>query len=120
MLTNKEVLYRVAAALSEGDLETVEDWFTEDFKLHDPAAPDWPSGHVGARRMLASIREAVPRVSVEALDMVEEGDRVAVRWQFTGDREGQPVRLSTVDIYRFANGRIAEDWGVVARAAWPE
>jgi len=62
--------------------------------------------------MLASIRDLLPGgPRVEALDMVEEGDRVAARWRFSGTRDGAPRRL--------AIGRIAEDWGVAARADWP-
>ena len=52
--------------------------------------------------------------------MIEEGDRVAVRWQVTASYEdGKPYERSIVAIYRFKDGRIAEDWGIVAPALWP-
>jgi ketosteroid isomerase-like protein len=52
--------------------------------------------------------------------MIEEGDRVAVRWQVTATaHNGNPYEGSCVAIYRFENGRIAEDWGIVAPALWP-
>ena len=54
-----------------------------------------------------------------ALDMVEEGDKVAVRWIFAGKKDGSPVYLSAVAIYRFEGDRIAEDWGIAAKADWP-
>ena len=41
------------------------------------------------------------------LDMVEEGDRVAVRWQFSGIKDGQSVVVPCIAIYRFVDGRIA-------------
>lgn len=119
MSPRKTILLQVAAALNADDFDHVGEWFTDDFKLHEPAQPDWPSGHEGARRMLAAIRDKVPGVRVEALDMVEEGDRVAVRWLFSATREGEPRHLSAVAIYRFAGGLISEDWGMATRAAWP-
>jgi ketosteroid isomerase-like protein len=51
--------------------------------------------------------------------MVEEGDRVAVRWQLTAAYDGKPFQSSIMEIYRFEEGRIAEDWGLAIRAPWP-
>ena len=42
-----------------------------------------------------------------------------MRWLFAGMKESQPVHLSVVAIYRFEGDRIAEDWGIAARAEWP-
>jgi ketosteroid isomerase-like protein len=59
-------------------------------------------------------------INVEILDMIEEGDRVAVRWQLTAtDYDGKPYERSIMAIYRFENGRIAEDWGISIPALWP-
>jgi ketosteroid isomerase-like protein len=45
---------------------------------------------------------------VEILDIIEEGDRVAVRWQLTATYDdGKPYKRSIMAIYRFENGRIA-------------
>jgi len=119
MSYQKELLLQVAAALNSNDFDHVSKWFTADFKLHDPTVPGWPMGHEGARQMLTEIRDRVPGVKVEALDMLEEGDRVAVRWLFSATREGEPRHLSAVAIYRFTNGLISEDWGMATRAIWP-
>ena len=51
--------------------------------------------------------------------MIEEGDRVAVRWQVTAAYDGKPFEQSIMAIYRFENGRIAEDWGISFRTLWP-
>jgi hypothetical protein len=39
---------------------------------------------------------------LEILDMVEEGDRVAVRWQLTATYDGKPFEQSIMAIYRGA------------------
>ena len=119
MSPRKRLLLQVASGLNTGDLDRIGEWFTADFRLHEPAQPDWPRGHEGARRMLAEIRDKIPGVRVEALDMVEEGDRVAVRWLFSATWAGEPRHLSAVAIYRFTGDLISEDWGIATRAAWP-
>lgn len=69
--------------------------------------------------MLRALTEYVPSARIDLLDMVEEGDKVAVRWLFAGEKESRPVHLSVAAIYRFEGDRIAEDWGIAARAEWP-
>jgi len=51
--------------------------------------------------------------------MVEEGDRVAVRWRLSATRDGELFVYAMMAMYRFENGRIAEDWGVPIRGDWP-
>jgi ketosteroid isomerase-like protein len=120
-MSNKECFLRVVAALNAGDSEHVAEWFTEDFKLHEPGVPlERVAGHEGARRMLHHIRTAiVPETRFEMLDMVEEGDRVAVRWQFSGVKDGHPVVVPCIAIYSFVDGRIAEDWGIASYQGHP-
>ena len=69
---------------------------------------------------LQALKDLMPGGKVEVLDMVEEGDRVAARMQFSGIVDGRSVFLSTVAIYRFVGSRIAEDWGIGFRGEWPE
>ena len=112
--------------MSAGAPDRISDWFTEDFRLHEPGKPALPIGHEGARQMMEAGRQNRMRAGVqmpakvEILDMIEEGNRVAVRWQVTATaRNGNPYEGSCVAIYRFENGRIAEDWGIVVTALWP-
>ena len=42
-----------------------------------------------------------------------------MRLLFSGKKDGRPVYLSAVAIYRFDGDRIAEDWGIAAKAEWP-
>jgi ketosteroid isomerase-like protein len=110
--------------MNAGASYRISDWFTEDFRLHEPGKPVLPVGHEGARQMMEAGRQNRIRAGVktpakvEILDMIEEGDRVAVRWQVNPIADN-PYEGSCVAIYRFENGRIAEDWGIVAPALWP-
>jgi len=120
----KDLLREIAAAINAGASYRISDWFTEDFRLHEPGKPALPVGHEGARQMMEAGRQnRMPAgvqtpAKVEILDMIQEGDRVAVRWQVNPIADN-PYEGSCVAIYRFENGRIAEDWGIVAPALWP-
>jgi predicted SnoaL-like aldol condensation-catalyzing enzyme len=83
-----------------------------------PSAADWPRGRDGARRMIAAFA-AMADLKLEVLDAVEEGDRVAVRWQAAWTDSGERREASILAIYRFKDGLIAEDWGLSARVPWP-
>src|SRR5215472_16109104 len=87
MSQQKDLLREIAAASSSGSPDRIGDWFTEDFRLHEPGKPTLPVGHEGARQMREAGRQMraglKTPLKVEILDMIQEGDRVAVRWQLT-------------------------------------
>ncbi len=81
----------VVAAINAGDVEHVAEWFAEDFKLHEPGVR-LLTGHEGARLMPHHLRTTLgPETRLEVLDMIEEGDHVAVCWQLSGIKDGQPA-----------------------------
>ena len=124
MSRQTDLLREITAAMNSGAPYRIREWFTEDFRLHEPGKPALPVGHEGARQMMETSRRNRLRAGiktpakVEILDMIEEGDRVAVRWQVCAIGDN-PDEGSCVAIYRFENGRIAEDWGIVSPALWP-
>ena len=122
-MSNKDFFLRLVDAINAGDAEHIAEWFTEDFMLHEPGVPlERVTGHEGAQRMLHHLRTAIlPGTRFEILDMVEEGDRVAVRWLFSGVEDGHPMVMPCVAIYRFVDGRVAEDWGIACYQGnpWP-
>jgi predicted SnoaL-like aldol condensation-catalyzing enzyme len=119
MSQQKALLREMAAAHNSGAPDRISHWFTENFRLHEPGAPPLPTGHEGASQMRARFRTLKPPIKLEILDMIEEGDRVAVRWQLTATYDGKPFEQSIMAIYRFEKGRIAEDWGISFQAHWP-
>ncbi|CAJ0774831.1 hypothetical protein LMG7141_00257 [Ralstonia condita] len=66
-----------------------------------------------------AFRAAVPDMRVQIEDMVVAGDRVAVHLRFRGHFTGQfgathgqnqPIDFQAFDLYRVADGKIAENW----------
>src|SRR4051812_17925487 len=76
MSRQSDLLREIAAAINAGSAYRIADWFTEEFRLHEPAAPPLAVGHMGAAQMLARSRTLEPPRNLEILAMVEEGDRV--------------------------------------------
>jgi predicted ester cyclase len=82
--------------------------------------PQGPEGPVFASK---NFRTAVPDLRVEVEEMLMVGDRVIGRLRFTGhftgtfgngaaarQGDGRAINFIATDIYRIANGRIAENW----------
>jgi hypothetical protein len=47
MSQQKDLLREIAAAQNSGAPDRINDWFTEDFRLHEPGMPPLPVGHEG-------------------------------------------------------------------------
>jgi hypothetical protein len=73
MSRQKDLLLEIAAALSSQGERRISEWFTEDFQLHDPTAPECPLGHRAATGMLEKTTSVGPTTKLEPLEMVEEG-----------------------------------------------
>jgi steroid delta-isomerase-like uncharacterized protein len=102
----------------QGDLDRVDDLVHPDYVLHDPALPT-VTGRNSVRQVIAGIRLAFPDLAYTVEDLIAKGERVVARWTATGTHRGefmgipatgQPVSASGTSIYRFAEGKIAEEW----------
>lgn len=78
-----------------------------------------PQGADGVLKASKAFRTAVPDLRCEVRQMIVAGDRVVTHLHFTGhftgtfqgkSGQGQKVDFIATDIYRIADGRIAEDW----------
>ena len=109
---------RYLDAYNRAAYDELDDFVTSDYVHHSNADALTLTNF---KRGAAWMRAAMPDFVVEAIDMISEGDRLAVRWigQGThgGSMFGEPVSgrrltLHGTTVYRFAEGRIAEDWEV--------
>jgi predicted ester cyclase len=119
---NKATIRRMIEAFNTRDLTFIDDGFSPHFVLHTALTPGWPRGLEGARQLFTAMLTTAPDVQGTIEDMVTEGEKVAVRWTFRGTHTGEsaltgvptgaPFTLVAISIYRFADGKIVEDWGV--------
>ncbi len=82
--------------------------------------PALPPGWEGAKLFYARFAAAFPDVALTFDDVIQEGDRVAIRYQVAmtqrGEFQGIPptgkrVTMTGITILRFAEGKVVERWG---------
>jgi predicted ester cyclase len=118
-------------------------WDTGDFAYANAAlAPDFvdrtlpagrPQGPEGPVFASKNFRTAVPDLRLEVEEMLIVGDRVIGRLRFTGhfsgtfgngsgvrQGDGRAIDFIATDIYRIANGRIAENWHLEDNLTLPQ
>lgn len=122
---NKATIRRITEAFNQRDLAFIDEDFSFHFVLHTASTPGWPQGLEGARKMFTTMLTTAPDIRLTIEDIFAEGDKVAVRWTFRGTHRGESLLSGSptgeeftavaISMYRFANGKIEEDWGVDAR-----
>ena len=74
---------------------------------------------MSVKQIFAALRAGIPDFQTTIEDLIAEGDKVAVRisWQGTHKGElmgipptGKYVKVTEMQIYRMANGKIIERW----------
>jgi len=89
--------------------------------VHAPPLPGAPAGVEGAKAVLGMFITAFPDLNVVIEDLVAEGDLVMQRWTAPVTHNGpllgipptgKKVTLQGMNLFRIANGKIVERWGV--------
>jgi steroid delta-isomerase-like uncharacterized protein len=103
-----------------GNLSRVEEFLAPVYVEHN-LLPGQTPGLEGYKRRFLTLRAALPDVRISIDDILAEGDRVMARVTIVGTHLGpflgQPasghvVRMAAINIYRIADSRIVERWGV--------
>jgi predicted ester cyclase len=113
--------------ISGGDLVAADALIAPDFTDHFAAQRGAPPGIDSFKFGLQMIREAFPDWRSEVWDLVEEGDRVALRWRVSGTHNGAPfmgvppsgkaIQMDEAGMMRFADGKLVELWRVADELA---
>jgi len=114
---NKAIVQRVADEIwNQGNLGAADELFAADFVNHD-INPPGVTDLEGYKAWVVEWRAAFPDYYVEVHDLVAEGDKVGARCTVTGTHQGElfgipatgkQVTMMGIDIYRLADGKIAE------------
>jgi steroid delta-isomerase-like uncharacterized protein len=101
----------------EGQLDRIGEFYADDFVRH---SDDGETDRDGFQQILRDLHDAFPDLTFALLDLVEEGNKVAYRWESVGTHEspymGAPATHKRIvarglTISRFDDdGRIVEDW----------
>ena len=121
-----ELAEAFAATLSAHDMDGFAALFAEDYVNHQvsAAAPPPPPG-IPAKQLTVGFFTArlkgLPDLKVSIETQVASGDKVAASFVYEGTQQGallgvaptgKRLRFTSCDIFRVADGRIAEHWGM--------
>lgn len=116
---NKAVVLRLLDEVwSNGNFEVLDELVTADYVYHEPHVGDIP-GPEGLKQTVMMYRSAYPDLIFESEMLIAEGDYVVNRWRSGGTHKGELMGVPAtgkqttshgINIMRFENGKIAEDW----------
>jgi ketosteroid isomerase-like protein len=97
--------------LATGDLDTVSSAVAEEYIDHQGLGDVEIRGQHGFRRVVEAVHTSSDvRVTIE--DIVAAEDKAALRLGWHGiNRAGRTVTRETLELLRFADGRLIEHWG---------
>ena len=90
-----------------------EDW--DDI----PPAPGQPAGREGMKHLVAQLTTIFPDLKVTNLDILQDGNKVAVRSEMTATQradfmgipaKGRTLKIMAIDIHEFKDGKIIRTW----------
>ena len=109
--SNKEIAIEVLKrAFIDRDPTVVEQYFSANYKQHNPVIPDGPSA-------IAKMIPTLTSLMYEPGMAVAEGDLVMVHGRYTG---WGPKPMVVVDIFRLEDGKVVEHWDVMQEEVSPE
>ena len=118
---NKAVVMRSETELwSRGNLAVAAELYSPAFICHFPIGPEW-RGIDGITQAVKNHRVSFPDWNEHVEDIIAEGNRVAIRFKSTGTQRGvfagiaptgREVTISEFAIFRLADGKIVEQWGM--------
>ena len=107
--------------ISKGDLDGFGELVAEDFVEHE-ALPGLPPTKAGVLDLFRGYLAAFPDLHMEAVDIIDSGDRAVARVTASGTQRGEfmglppsgrSVEVQLIDIMRFDDaGLVREHWGI--------
>ena len=106
-------------AWNGGNLDVIDELFSEDYVGHDAPNPEPVHGPEGMKNFLRMYHAAFSDARIVLDDVLVDGDKVVTRWTGTGTHDGDlmgiaptatSVRFTGIRIFRLADGKIVEGW----------
>ena len=114
---NVTAIENAVAQMNSGNLEGYLEVYSDDLTLH--GYPPEVQGKEGVSAFYAAFAKAFPDIQLSVDDAMADGDKVAIRYSFTGTHRdefmgvpasGNKVEVDGQSFFRFVDGRIAERW----------
>ncbi|MBK9295265.1 MAG: ester cyclase [Oligoflexia bacterium] len=123
--TNKMIVLRFLTEVWEkGNLDSLGE-MVADAHIHHLSRRD-VHGPAGVRLLVAGFRAFLPEVEIAIHEILVDEDKVVAYFTFSGTDtggymghppSGKQVVFSGIDIFRLAEGKIVERWGILDSAS---
>ena len=106
---------------NRGEVDALDELLTADYVNHSPSIPDPRPGPGDLKPIVRAMREGIPDLRYEILDLVATGEKAAVYLRVTGTHLGSlfgiPATGRRIDIRQMQvewlrDGRICRHWHV--------
>ena len=117
MSVNRNAIEAAREAFNSGDLDGYLEIYDEDVVAHGYAPG--PLDHAGVSSFYREIAAGLADARLDFPDVLEEGDRLAVRFSLTATHSGpllgipatgRSIALQGITLLRFRDGRVVERW----------
>jgi predicted SnoaL-like aldol condensation-catalyzing enzyme len=98
------VLEGIKGVFIQRDPAVIDRLFSADYRQHNPQIPNGPAA------IKALLGNLPPDFKYEPGLVIADGDYVSIHGRYTG---WSPKPMIAVDVFRVANGKIAEHWDVL-------
>ncbi|GAA0613566.1 ester cyclase [Kribbella sandramycini] len=116
---NIDLLRTAFAHVQAHDLDAAQALLTDEFIANQPGATEPQRSRELWAANTAAMLKAFPDLTITIHDIFGAADKVAVRTTCTATHQGpfahlapthRPVHYTSLELYRFENSRIAEEW----------
>ena len=117
---NKQLMNRFVEFINTANGQLANELISPDAKFYVPGQREPMRGPDGYLAIIGMMRSGFPDVQWTLEEMVAENDKVAARFIMKGTHQGtffgvpptgKPIKVQAMNLYRFSNGQITEEYG---------
>lgn len=115
------------AVWSQGDVDAVDRFIADSYTIQNDPGDPWSGqtlDRAGFKDRLVKSRAMAPDQVFHPVEMIEEGDRIAVSWNWEGTHlgdipgvpaTGRKINMTGLTIYSFEGDRLSGHWQLADR-----
>ena len=117
------VCHIIEEVYNQGNMAVIDEHFSPDY-VHHTLPPGMPQDREGCRQMVKMLHTAFPDYRITIEDVVAEGDKVVLRFHWSGTHKGEfmgiaptgkKVTVTAMSMHRIEGGKEVEQWGELDR-----
>ena len=110
---------------TNGRVDLIDEVMHENFIEHEELPPGIPPGREAPRAMMAMMLSAFPDFRADVHEMLQDGNKVIARAQFSGTHQGEfmgmpptgnTFSIGVIDILEFEGDKAIAHWGLMDTA----